>query len=197
MGVMRRRLSWSLTIPLALIGSLAGHQLGYRLAVPDPHERAHALERSGHGYLDFAPAFVSVAIAVLLLAFVAAVVRRLRGNAPTGRLPLLGAGLLPPLAFLLQEHAERYLHQGSVPWDTIVQAPVMAGLLLQVPAALLAVALAGWLTRLADRVAARLEQAPPQAAPAEKLQHPGGGVDLPRRPVLALGYAGRGPPASS
>jgi len=90
MTAMRGRVLWSLSIPLALIGSLAGHQLGYTLAVPNPHERSHLLQQSGHAYLEYAPLAVAVCLALLAVGFAAAVARVL------GRRPNRGAPVFSP-----------------------------------------------------------------------------------------------------
>ncbi len=52
---MSGRLAWLIAVPLAVIGSLAGHSVGYRAAVPDLQERTQVLAASGHGYLDLTP----------------------------------------------------------------------------------------------------------------------------------------------
>ena len=48
---MRRHLAWPIALPLAVIGSLAGHSIGYRAALPAAHERESVLASSGHGWL--------------------------------------------------------------------------------------------------------------------------------------------------
>ena len=53
---MKRQLPWLIAMPLAVVGTLAGHSVGYWAAVPDAHERAHVLAASGHGYLHVRPA---------------------------------------------------------------------------------------------------------------------------------------------
>jgi hypothetical protein len=196
MSAMKRRLSWLLALPLALIGSQAGHELGYRLAVPSPHERAHLLERTGHAYLEYAPLAVGAALAVLAVGFLWLVARLARGDAGAARMPVALALLLPPLVFVCQEHVERYLHHHAVPWETLVQPAVLAGLVVQLPAALFAAFLTHPLTRLAERVARSLAP-PPATRPAERALWPQVAAETPRLPVLALGYAGRGPPSSS
>ena len=75
---MRRQLSWLIAVPLAVIGTLAGHSVGYRAAVPDAHERAHVLASSGHGYLDYAPLLLSLCVALAVLGFVASAPERLQ-----------------------------------------------------------------------------------------------------------------------
>jgi hypothetical protein len=192
MTAMRGRVLWSLSVPLAAMGSLAGHQFGYALAVPDPHERAHLLERSGHAYLEYAPLAIAVFVALLAVGFVAAAGRVL-GRRPSRGAPAYLAGALGPLTFLIQEHIERFLHHHQAQWDTILQPAVLLGLVLQAPFALLAMTLAGWLGRLAVRLGETLRAAPPRLILAQAVPRLAT-VDLPRRAVLARGYAERGPP---
>jgi hypothetical protein len=196
MTAMRRTLSWSLALPLAVVGSEAGHELGYRIAVPSAHERAHMLERSGHGYFEHAPLVIAAMLAVLVLGFAMIVVRLVRGERSTGRMPVLAALLLPALVFLGQEHAERFLQHHALPWDTLAQPAVLVGLVLQAPVALVAAALAGHLTRLAERVARALCSTPPRVRASTALWRPAAAEPL-RPATLALGYAGRGPPGTS
>jgi hypothetical protein len=191
---MRRHVPWVTAIPLAVIGTLAGHAVGYRAAVPDDHERAHVLATTGHGYLEHAPLVVAVCTALALLGFAAHVWGALRGRSHPGRSGRMGfVAALPPLAFLLQESLERYVQHGHVHWAFFVSAPVLLGLATQLPFALLAAALAFALAVAAVRVAQVVAGAPrARAAAAVFLAWPG--VDLPRQPVLARGYPGRGPP---
>ena len=73
---MRRHLAWPLALPLAVIGSLAGHSIGYRAALPAAHERDSVLASSGHGWLQYAPLIVGLCSVVVVLAFAAAVIGR-------------------------------------------------------------------------------------------------------------------------
>ena len=103
---MRQRLAWFTTAPLMLGGLLAGHALGYRLAIGDPHARADALAHSGHGYFGYAPFALAVCLGVLGVALVLQGVTGFRGERrrpATSPLILL----LPPLAFVVQEFLER------------------------------------------------------------------------------------------
>ena len=67
------------TFGLAMAGLVLGHVLAYLIAVPDPHQRAFVLQRTGHDYL---PALAEAAL-VLALAGIAAVV--IRAFAPGAR----------------------------------------------------------------------------------------------------------------
>jgi hypothetical protein len=196
MAVMRLRLPWLIAVPLAVIGTLAGHSVGYWAAVPDAHERSHVLASSGHGYLEYAPLAIALCIAIAALGFVAivlAAVRREPARVGSPRFGLVAA--LPPVAFALQELIERYAHAGHVHWELVLSAPFLLGLATQLPFSLLAAAIAFALATAAERVGRVLGSAGrsrPRALPISFLTW--FSVDLPRRPILARGYTGRGPP---
>jgi hypothetical protein len=193
---MRLRLPWLIAMPLAVIGTLAGHSVGYWAAVPDAHERAHVLASSGHGYLAYAPLAIALCIAIAALGFVAMVLAAVRREPTVGRRPHLGlVAALPPCAFVLQELLERYAHAGHVHWGLVASAPFLLGLATQLPFSLLAAAIGFALATAAERVgqALRGAQRPrPRALAITFLTWLS--VDLPRRAALAGGHAGRGPP---
>jgi hypothetical protein len=178
-----------------VIGTLAGHSAGYRVAVPDAHERAYVLASSGHGYLEYAPLVIAICVAAAALGFIATVLAAVGGRdrvAGTRRLALIAA--LAPVAFVLQEVIERYAHDGRMHWELLVSTPFLVGLATQLPFALLAAAIGFALAITAQRIAAVVvarARRPRQVARIFLLWPP---LDLPRRPVLARGYAGRGPP---
>jgi hypothetical protein len=156
-------------LPVALAGMLAAHEVAYR-----------GTETSSHGYMGGAETLVC---AVLAVGFVAAVC------GPAGNAPRWIFAICPPLAFLLQESAERGFEPGF-----LAEPAVLAGLALQIPFALLAWGLARLLLRAAESLGSLLRQT----------QRPRGAV-CPPRPVRAaaprgaflLPGAGRGPPELS
>jgi hypothetical protein len=119
---------WLLVSPVVAAGVLTAHWLAYRLtSTPtDPF----------HGYLEHAPQVL------LLLAFagviLTAVTRRVH-TPPSRAFPLVALA-----TFVLQEHLERLVHGGGVPFLLASPAFVL-GLALQIPVALVAWALARWL----------------------------------------------------
>lgn len=140
---------WLLVLPLTALGTLAAHELAYRLN-----------GRAGddlHGYLSHLPA-----ISLLLL------VLGLLGASFVERDSRLAAWPFPAVALLAyvgQEHAERLAHDGSLPF--LAGEPVfLGGLLLQLPLAVVV-----WLAaRLLLRVVGRGRSDPaPQRPPAATL----------------------------
>jgi hypothetical protein len=193
---VRSALTWISTAPLLVIGLLAGHSLGYRLAVADAHERAHLLEESGHGYLAYAPLVVAVGLSLVVVAFAARVRAFVRGDQVREAPPWLFA-LLPPLAFLAQEYVERALHTHGFTWASALEPAVLTGLVLQIPIALIALAVARALARLAKVVARALGDA--RRARIASLLLPGSYElePLPSARVAGRGWSERGPPARS
>jgi hypothetical protein len=192
---MKCQLPWLIAMPLAVVGTLAGHSVGYWAAVPDAHERADILESSGHAYLTYAPVVIGLCLALTGLGFVAQALAVFRGRKATGGTRIMLVAALAPAAFVLQELIERYVHDGDLHWQLVVSAPFLLALATQVPFALLAAAIAFALATAARHVA--------QAIRAARRPRPRGAaltflswlsVDLPPAPVLARGYAGRGPP---
>ena len=192
---MSRRLTWLLTVPLMIGGLLAGHWLAYRATIGDAHARAHALDITGHSYLAFAPMIVAVCLALVLTALVLRVSVSFKG---AGRTPPPAAfAALPLLAFALQEHLERYVHSGHLPWTAAFEPTFAIGIAVQLPFAFAALLVAEVLDSLAHAVGAALAATPPprlarQLAPAAPIA----AVPLPRRAVLARGYSGRAPPSA-
>ena len=194
---MKRQLSWLIAVPITVIGTFAGHSVGYWAAVPDAHERAHLLASSGHGYLDYAPLLLSICVALVVLGFVASLLSAFGNREATSlrgrRVALVAA--LAPVAFVLQELLERYLHDGHVHWALFLSAPFLFGLVTQLPFALLAAAVAFALASAAQRVAHALRRVlGRRPRPVTVTFCFWLSIDPPVERVLARGYAGRGPP---
>jgi hypothetical protein len=187
-SLLDERLAWTLVAPLLALASLAGHQAGYRIAVPNAAARADALAHDGHGYFALLPLITGALVALTVLALAS----RARGGGRSA-LPLWLAAALPPLGFVVQETLERLLGTHHAGVGTMLHEPAfLAGLACQVPFALLALLLARRLQRLADTIAlARRRFSWPM--PAE--HRPPVDVLLLRQRPLALARSGRGPPA--
>jgi hypothetical protein len=172
---MRRTLTWLMTLPFAAASVLIGHELAYT---------ATGTPTGGmHDYLAHAPqvVFILASLAVLGLATDA----RARSHSAV---PLASLGIG---AFVAQEHLERLIHTGHVPF--LFASPVMwVGIALQLP-----LAAAVWFIarRLAEDIAApvrRTVRRIPRLVPALSA------LVLP--PVAAASRAAcpaRGPPVTS
>lgn len=119
---------WLVVSPIAAAGVLVAHSLAYRLTgtPTDPF----------HAYLEHVPQ-VLLLIALGGLAFVG-FGSRLDGP-PARVFPCVALA-----AFVVQEHLERLVHTGGVPW-LLTSPAFLVGLALQIPVALAAWAVARWL----------------------------------------------------
>ena len=147
-------MSFLISIPVAVAGSLLAHQVSYTLQASDGAARARLLAATGHGYLTRVPLIAGVLIAVALGGLIREGAIRWKGTGRTG--PIWPIALIPPLAFLVQEHLERLLHDGTFPWHLAAQPTFLRGLVLQIPFALLALGLAtiiaGTVRRVVDAI---------------------------------------------
>jgi hypothetical protein len=178
-------------------GSFAAHSLAYRLVYPEAQIRLRILSASGHGYLAYAPLLFGMLAALIAVGFGAAVVDSARRRR-TQPVPAWAFALLPPLGFAMQEFVERWLAGSNLPWWMVMQPTFRVGLLLQLPFALLAYALARLLLQAAREVGAVFVGKP---LPVAQLTLAPIAVRvvlcLPRISSLMLGCSERGPPPSS
>jgi hypothetical protein len=137
----------------AAAGLVLGHALAYLIAIPDPHQRAFALQRTGHAYL---PA-LDQAVLMLLVAGMAAVVVRAfaRAGDRTEGFGQLATILVvaQTCAFAAQEVLERLVSHaplGGVAHDHIL----VTGIVVQVVVAIVAAAILWLFARTATRLAA-------------------------------------------
>jgi hypothetical protein len=137
----------------AAAGLVLGHALAYLIAIPDPHQRVFALQRTGHAYL---PA-LDQAVLMLVVAGMAAVV--VRAFAHTGdrteRFGRLARVLVvaQTCAFAAQEVLERLVSRaplGGLAHDHIL----VTGIAVQVVVAIVAAAILWLFARTATRLAA-------------------------------------------
>src|SRR5205809_412089 len=189
---MRQRLAWLSTAPLMFAGLIAGHLLAYRLVYSDAHARADALARSGHAYFDYIPLALSVSLGVLLAGLGLQAAAGFRGER-RGPLASPLIVLLPPIAFVVQELAERLAHTGHVPWAVVVQPAFLLGLAFQLPFALAALIVA-WLLDSAARAIGHALRDLPLPAFEPFAPEPAHVVAAPRPAGLARGYGERAPP---
>jgi hypothetical protein len=194
---MRRLIVWTVVLPLTALGCLAAHAVAYRLAAQHAHERDNLLALTGHGYLGYVPLVLGVMAGVLLVALGLVVAATARGSS-CPRMSPSSFFVLPLLGFVVQEHAERFVHDGALSQATMLEPVFLLGVVLQVPFALAAFLVARVVLAVAELVGKAFAEGsvscPPLPAPR---QAPRAAADLARIPVLALGYPERGPPSPS
>jgi hypothetical protein len=169
----RRILSWALVTPLAAVGILGAHAAAYRLTGTEPG--------SVHAYLGHAPQVLAVLATIGLVGLAS----QQRGF---GSRSLWSFGLVAPLGFACQEHLERLAHTGELPWLLTTPA-FLVGLALQIPVAILCVAVARRVPgTLANRCPVRTSASGEAWLPLSErpLSQP--------RPVRLVRATGRAPP---
>lgn len=170
-----RALTWGLTLPLAGAGVLLGHELTYRLV-------GGSAASGFHGYLAHAPQLVAILLTIGLLGL-AVEQRTLRVG--SNRFLLLGAAV-----FVAQEHVERLVHTGSLPF-LLTDRAFLLGLVIQLPIGLACLAVARVVTRALH-------------APGIRRVHAwtryrvelGTGPTVPPLGAAAVAARGRGPPGA-
>jgi len=190
--------AWLLSVPLMVVASQVAHVVAYRIVYPQAGVRLQMLIQTGHqymlgGYRGYLPLLVGVGCAIELVGVLWIVFGS--GGRRTRPVPAWALGVLPPLAYVIQEVTERWLLPGaSFPWQLVYEPTFRVGLLLQLPFALLAAGIAYLLLRVAERVGALLSrERPPQSAPAPFV-HRLRAISLPVVRPLAACHAERGPP---
>lgn len=190
---MRQRLAWVATAPLMVGGLLTAHWFAYRLAIPDAHARANVLAHSGHGYLAYTPLALLVSLGVLLAALALRALAAFRGEL---RRPAISPAivLLPLVAFVVQEHVERLVYTGQIPWTAVLEPSFLVGLALQLPFALAALLVAWALDSVARAVGLALASSAPRPVLSAFVPAPASVPAPPRLVGLARGYGERAPP---
>jgi hypothetical protein len=196
---MRRVAVAALSFPLMALGVVVAHWVAYLIAVPDAGSRRALLAASGHAYVAWLPMTLGLlaGLAVLLLlGFV------LRGGASLHRLRLR-PGLflcLPPVAFAVQEHAERLRVGYDSPYHVWQEPTFWRGLLLQLPFGVVAYLLARLVLRVSQAAQAlvarrRAARHVPRPAEPRRLRRPSLLLVLPLPVRAGDALAFRGPPA--
>ena len=138
----------------AAAGLVLGHALAYLIAIPDPHERAFALQRAGHAYL---PALDQAALMLAIAGVVAVVVRAFarRPGGPTERFGRLATLLVvvQTSAFAGQEVLERLVSRAPL-GDLLHDRILVTGMIVQVLVAFVAAGVLWLLARTSSRLAA-------------------------------------------
>ena len=179
----------------AAAGLVLGHALAYLIAIPDPHQRVFALQRTGHAYL---PA-LDQAVLMLVVAGIAAVVVRAFAHpvdGATDRFGRLATVLVvaQTCAFAAQEVLER-LVSGAPLGDLVHDHILVSGMLVQIAVAIVAAGIL-WLfartaTRLAATVATRVPLPRTRAVFALPVT-----ARRPHAPAFATAGSVRAPPSS-
>jgi len=149
---MSRKAVWLLTLPVALAGIEAAHALA-NLAFGPPHRELFEGTDSGRGLLLALGALGLASIVCWFAGRVAGVCSTPRSS----RSVLLPFVLLPPVGFVLIELGEA-LAAGSLRVEELERPTFLAGLALQLPAALAGYLLARALLRLGDELRERLRR---------------------------------------
>ena len=181
-----------------VVGSQVAHVFAYRLVYPDAQVRLRDLLATGHGYMLGFPGWLPLLLGVLggaeLVGIgwtVAASVRR-RQNTPVA--PWAFA-LLPLVGFTLQEFLERWLAGSSFPWWFVLQPTYRAGLLLQLPFAVVLYLIARLLLRVAEGIGRAIAASPrPAVVGSPRTPWHAAESDAARSPQLSTSCLGRGPP---
>jgi hypothetical protein len=196
----RRQAVWAIALPFAVASWLGAHCLAYSLVAPgaEGHMAVHA--EHGHAWLGYTPALAVWGMTLVVAGVVLCAGEGLRGGRPS-RPPVRLFAILPPVAFVIQEHLERFLGSGSVPYDLLVEPTFLVGLALQLPFAVAALLLTHALYSLGvgfGRLLATrfdLGRAVRHGPPA-LVQLPDSPT-LVAPPLLALGHGQRAPPATA
>ncbi len=179
-----------------VLGTQFAHVAAYRLVYPSAPVRVGELLATGHGYMGY-PAYVPMLLGLGLaaeLVWLGSVLMR-PGARRRAVAPWMFAAL-PMLGFTLQELLERWLSGAGFPWWMVLQPTFRVGLALQIPFAIAAFLIARFAQRGAERAGRALRPVATRLVTvAAEVVAVLFAVLLPRRGVLAGGYAGRGPPA--
>jgi len=182
--VKRQSFSWLFFVPLTAVAGVSAHVMVQALAVHPHHRSGHRLSHVDVGHWPLCAAVCAVVgLAALLLV----------GNG-SPRVPLWVFALVPPAGFLVQEEIFALTEGLAVP---AAGFELLAGLVLQVPFALVAFLVARALLGLAATVVRLLRARSAVLLRAPALLVEPGTAAWPRPPAFVLGYGPRAPPAFS
>jgi hypothetical protein len=138
-------------------GSLSAHGLGYlalssathTAGASDPDQGAERVSRAAHDAVTQTPLLIGLMVAFVLAALVRRTWTASRGKGEREVAPFWFF-LLPPLALIVQEAAERLAHAESFPFNPVHEPAFLAALVLQLPFGFAAFLIARVLLRVAD-----------------------------------------------
>ena len=187
----RRALAWGAAVPSMAAGVFAAHWFALLFGVVRADHANEGAERVSKGAAGDLTLAIGFAAALTCVALGHRLVTRWRSG-PTAGMFLV----LPPLAFVFTELAERVFGVESLPFHAALEPRLVWGLALQVPFGLAAYAVARMALRAVEKVISLLRRRHPRP-PHVRVEAPAWtSVLVPRVPVLALGYPQRGPPRS-
>jgi hypothetical protein len=163
---------------------LLAHEVAWGFA---SHEHT---EEAGHGYLQYVAVFAALAVATLVVATTAQLIRGVSGGAPPARV----FAIVPIIGFLIQEHLEHLVAARELDVMFFVSTPFLLGLALQVPFALAAFLVARLILGLVARVVRAVGELGLVPGLASLRLLVPLVPELAPRPALATHRAGRAPP---
>lgn len=196
-----RRLPWIIVVPLMVGGSLSAHALGYlalahtpSTLAADPDVGEEVVTRASHGLSTLTPLFAGLVVALTIVGFCCYLWSSTRGHGMK-RIAPAWLLLLPPIAFTVQEIAERLIHAESMPFNPAHEPAFLAALALQIPFGLAAYFIARALLRAADVLVRTLARGRRTFPPSRSI------LPRPSRPLLGQrslalleGHSSRSPP---
>jgi hypothetical protein len=198
--MIRRTAAWVIALPLAVASWLGAHCLAYWLASPGAEQHMGVHAEHGHAWLGYTPALALWGLTVVVAGLVLCVGQGLRGHRPS-RPPARLFALVPPLGFVVQEHVERLIASGAIPYDLVVEPTFLLGLALQAPFAVAALLLTRALYALGfglgRALAGNLAIGRPLRYGPPSLEHLPASATLVSPCLLALGHGQRAPPATA
>ena len=134
---------------------LGSHWAAYLLAAPAPHDRAHLLQTTGHGYWPIA---ISVAVGAAVLGLGSFITGSLTPRVRGSRQRILGHALprllvLQVSGFITLEVLERYLSGHAIGVDTFTQKTLVVGVAIQIVVAFLSTIALAFVALVVDRLA--------------------------------------------
>ena len=184
----RCKLAWLLSLPLSAAGMLLAHEVAWGFA---SHEHT---EEAGHGYLQYLAVFAALAVATLVVATTAQLIRGVSGAAVAGAPPARVFAIVPIIGFLIQEHLEHLVVARELDVMFFISTPFLLGLALQVPFALAAFLVARLILGLVARVVRGIGELGVVPGLASLRLLVPLTPELAPRPALAAHRAGRSPP---
>lgn len=185
----RRVVAWVVAVSSMAAGVFGAHWFTQLLGAARVEKANEGADRVSTGAAGHLTLLVGFAAALVVVAVGRWFVAR-RGSGPSAVLFLV----LPLLAFMFTELAERAFGVESLPFQAAFEPRLVWGLVLQLPFGLVAYAVARLVLRAIERVVSLLRRRRPRRPRSTRSAPAFTSVLVPRVPVLALGYPQRGPP---